>query len=168
MHTSATPASGNPNPNSGYILLQFQDNYTRYYGGFSGFVGPLSGSPVTSSVADVPNVIVNLGTATLAQWEAVGLPLGVVPTIGVSFIATSSALIGGSAAIEVPSSTGAGIDHIEVIGDPNTTIHPFGAGHFAYITLACYKNGVLTAPANGTVISLSSYLSNSSNIVKGE
>ena len=46
MHTSATPGKGpngllNPNPASGLIMIQFADNFTRYYGGFSGFVSPV-------------------------------------------------------------------------------------------------------------------------------
>jgi hypothetical protein len=167
-----TALVGNPNPEAGIIIVQFSDNYNRYFSGFTGYVGPLSGTPVTSSVASVPNVIVSLGTATLAQWQAVGLPLGITPAVGVSFIATSSAVIGGSASIEVIAASGAGIDHIEVCGDPNTTLHTEGYvnGKRAkgYIILACYKNGVLTAPATGSTISLASYLSNSSNTVKGE
>ena len=167
-----TALAGNPNPEAGIIVLQLADHYTRYFSGFTGYVGPLSGTPVTTTVATAPNVIVSLGTATLAQWQAVGLPIGITPAIGVSFIATSSAVIGGSAAIEIPLASGAGIDHIEVVGDPNTTIHTEGYvnGKRAkgYVTLACYKNGVLTAPASGTTISLATYLSNSSNSVKGE
>ena len=173
MNTSAPLAgSGNPNPASGYIVLEFADNYTRYFSGFTGYIPPLSGSSSTSSISGVPNIIVSLGTATLAQWQAVGLPQGFTPTVGQSFIATSSALIGGSAAIEVPLASGAGIDHIEVVGDPNQTLHTTGyvkgVKGRAQIVLACYKSGVITAPAPGTVISLASYLSNSSNEVKGE
>ena len=111
---------------------------------------------------------VSLGTATLAQWQAVGLPVGIIPAIGTTFIATSSGTIGGSAAIEVPLSTGSGIDHIEVCGDPNTTIRNTSPTGYGYVVFACYKNGVLTAPAAGTVISLATYLSNGSNTVKGE
>jgi hypothetical protein len=177
----SVPAGSSPShvagtPQAGYILLKFHDNYNRYFGGFSGQVAPVSGTPLTSTVANVPNVIVSLGTATPAQWQAVGLPKGVTPAIGVSFIATSSASIGGSAAVEVQAIGGSGIDHIEVVGDPNTTIHPSGYSvqngkgqrNKGYIALAAYANNVLTAPKDGTVINLTSYLGNSSNHVQGE
>src|SRR5271166_2266075 len=56
MHTSATPAPGNPNPASGIIVVQFQDNYFRYFGGFSGQVSAI-GSSVTSTTANTAYVI---------------------------------------------------------------------------------------------------------------
>src|ERR1700744_947791 len=53
MHTSATPGAGNngvinPNPAAGRFIIQLDDNYNPYFGGFSGFVSPLSGSWLTS------------------------------------------------------------------------------------------------------------------------
>lgn len=166
MHTSATPASGNPNPAAGVIILQLQDTYFRYFGGFSGQVQPVSGTPLTATTANTAYVIVSLGTATLAQWQAVGLPVGLTPTVGQAFIATSSATIGGSAAVEISAASGSGIDHIEILGDPNTTINTPSVP--PYLILQCFAAGVKTAPADGSVISLSSYLSNSSVTVQGE
>jgi hypothetical protein len=177
MHTTATPgrtAAGqlNPNPPSGYIIAQFADNFNRYYGGFSGQVSPLSGTPLTSTTANAVYVIVSLGTATLAQWLAVGLQPGVVPAVGATFTAIASQSIGGSAAVEQILSTGSGIDHIEVVGDPNTSIGPIPVGGSpnvgGWITMVCFKNGVITAPADGTAISLAFYLNQSNVLVKGE
>jgi hypothetical protein len=163
MNTSATPAPGNPNPAPGVILLELQDTYYRYFGGFSGQAGPVSSSS-TSTTANAAQVITSLGTATLAQWQAVGFPVGNTPNVGAAFIPTSSALIGGSAT--VASTTASGIDHIEVVGDPNQTLNaPAGTNQ---IVLACYLNTTLTAPANNSVIQLSSYLSNSSVTFAGE
>lgn len=172
MHTSATPAAGNPNPPAGYIYLQFTDAYFRYFGGFSGQVSPVSGTPLTATVNHSVYTIVSLGTATLAQWQAVGLPKGITPVVGASFIATATATIGGSAAVEAPAATGSGIDHIEAIGDANQTTHTSGYSNGVrnppYLILACFNQNAITAPANGTAISLASYLSNSSNEVDGE
>lgn len=166
MHTSATPAATNPNPAAGEIIVQLSDSYNRYFGGFSGFVSPTATS-TTSSVANVINVISVLGTATLAQWQAVGLPVGITPAVGVAFVATSSAVIGGSAQTILRATAGSGVDHIEVVGDPNTTLQNSMIQNPAiqqaaggYIYLACFKNTVLTAPADGTVVGLSFYLSN--------
>jgi hypothetical protein len=164
MHTTATPAPGNPNPAPGVIMLELQDTYYRYFGGFSGFEGPLSGTPLTAVTAGTAYVIVSLGTATPAQWYAVGLPELLVPTVGQAFVATASATIGGSAAVETP--TASGIDHIETIGDPNQTIGTPQAP--SYILLECLFEGAVTAPAVGSVINLTSYLSNSSVVIQGE
>lgn len=170
MHTSATPAAGNPNPAAGEIILKLTDNYNRYYGGFSGQVGPV-GASTTSAKANQINIITVLGTATLAQWQAAGLPLGITPAIGVAFIGANSSVIGGSAQTAVGAASG--IDHIEVAGDPNQTLLPQGpqsglGGGGGTIYFRCLLNTTLTAPADGTVISLSSYLSNSVITVNGE
>lgn len=166
MHTSATPAATNPNPASGEIVVQLADNYNRYLGGFSGFVSPTATSS-TSSVANVINIISVLGTATLAQWQAVGLPVGITPALGAAFVATSSALIGGSAQTIQRAAAGSGVDHIEVVGDPNAALQnsiiqnpAIVQANGGYICLACFKNTVLTAPADNTVIGMSFYLSN--------
>ena len=172
MHTSATPAGGNPNPASGEIVVKLQDNYSQYFGGFSGWVNPV-GASTTSSKANVINIITVLGTATLTQWQAVGLPVGQTPAVGVSFIGSSASLIGGSAQTAIALATGAGIDHIEAVGDSNLMVGPTGsqsglAGIGATLYYRCYLNTTLTAPADGTVISLAFYLSNSSVKVQGE
>lgn len=179
MHTTASPATGNPNPAAGIIQVGLTQSYNRYLGGFSGQVSPLSGSPVTTTVANVSNTIVSLGTASLAQWQAVGLLKGVVPSLGVSFIATSSAVIGGSAAVETSASAGSGITNIEAVGNPSTTIsamvplpanqvQPIGPSAGGYLILRCMDAAALTAPANGSVVSLSFYLSNSSVLTNGQ
>lgn len=170
MNTSATPATGNPNPAAGYIMVQLEDNYNRSLSGFNAIVSPVSGTPLTSVSANLAYTIVSLGTATLAQWQAVGLPPGLTPTVGQSFIATATQSIGGSAAVEVPATAGSGITNIETVGDPNQTLSPVGLpqGQGGFLILQCMKNTVLTAPADNSVISLAFYLSNSSVNVKGE
>lgn len=175
MHTSAPlVGSGNPNPPAGYILVKLQDNYNRYLGGFSGQVAPVSGTPLTSTTANNVQIIVSLGTATLAQWQARGLPLGVTPAVGVAFVASTSGTIGGSAAVEVIAAAGSGINHIEVVGDPNTTLansaQPSNGG--GYLIMACMSNSgganAVAAPADGSVIGLSFYINDSSVLIGGE
>lgn len=168
MHTSATPAATNPNPASGEIVVQLSDSYSSYLGGFTGFNSPTATSS-TSTVANVINVIAILGTATLAQWQAVGLPVGITPSVGAAFVATSSSVIGGSAQTILRAAAGAGIDHIEVVGDPNMTLKNSIIQNAAiqqasggYLYLACFKNTVLTAPTDNSVLGLTFYLSNNS------
>jgi len=173
MNTSATPATS-INPEAGTIVIQLSDNFNRYLSGFSGFVSPL-GSSVTSTTANNPAIVTSLGTSTQAQWLAVGFPSQYLnsatglPNLGASFIPTSSGSIGGSATVAPPASAGAGIDHIEIIGDPNQTISstsPQSSG--AQLIMQCFKNGVLTNPTNGSVVSLAFYMNNSSVVVQGE
>lgn len=168
MHTSSTPAAGSPNPESGVIMVQLQDNYNRYLGGFSGQVSPVSGTPLTSTTATDPYVIVSLGTATAAQWTAAGVPAGVTPAVGVAFVAKATGTIGGSAAVEAPITSG--ISSIEVIGDPNTTLALTNSGvnGGGIIIMQTLLDAVLTPAADGTVIGLNFYLSNSSVTVAGQ
>jgi len=159
--------AGNPNPPAGYIYLHLHDNYNRYYSGFSGFVAPVSGTPLTSVTANLVYIITSLGTGTQAQWAAIGLEPGVVPSVGAAFVASTSASVPGGGTVEARAAGGSGIDHIEVVGDPNQTCSPQQAKG-AVIISVCLFEGAVTAPATGTVISLASYMSNGSNTVKGE
>lgn len=184
MHTSASPGNGNsnpaspnvpvlnPNPASGTIVIQLQDNYNRSLSGFNAIVSPVSGSPLTSTTANVANIIVSLGTATAAQWQAKGLPKGITPAVGVSFVASASGLIGGSAAVEIAAALGSGVASIETLGDPNLSLAPSPSasqGFGGQIIVQCRDYaGAIVAPADGSVISISMYLSNSSVSVQGE
>lgn len=168
MHTTASLPPGivtNPAA-TGVIFVTLQDNYNRYYGGFSGQVAPI-GTPVTSLTANIAYTITSLGTATSAQWVAAGLPARYTPAVGASFIAAATGTIGGGATAAPALATGSGIDHIEVVGDPNQTLAP-SDGMGGHIVLQCFLGNTETAPANGTVVSLAMYFSNSSVLVGGE
>ena len=171
MHTSSTPAVGNPNPAPGVIVVQINGNFNRYFGGFSGQVSALGASSATIT-ANTAYVITSLGTTTPAQWVAAGLPIGFTPAVGAAFIAASSQTIPGAPTVAPSASSGSGIDHIEVLGDVNQTIAPnhliSGAIPGSQLILQCFSGGVLTAPANGSAISLSFYLSESSILIQGE
>ena len=159
-------AVGNvPNPGAGLIQVMLQDNYARYLSGYSGFISPLSGSTITSGLTvGAAYVIVSLGSSTVAQWQAAGLELTITPAVGASFLATATSIAGGGA-VQAVATNGAGIDHIEVIGDPNqmnnSSSSVLGSGGGMLFILGCYKNGTLTAPANGTVIGMNFYMNDS-------
>jgi hypothetical protein len=163
MHTSASPAAGNPNPAAGYIVVNLQDNYNKYLGGYSGFVSPPSGSAISSGLT-VGQVytIAALSSSTLAQWQTAGLQANITPAVDVSFVAAATSVAGGGTVFATASS---GIDHIEVVGDANLMNSNgaivTGAGNGMQLILACYADGVLTAPANNTVIGLNFYMNNS-------
>ncbi len=180
-----SPAPGGPA--AGLIYVTFQDNWNYYYWGTAGFVSPLSGTPITISTPASLTIgaaytIVSLGTTTLLQWQAAGVPIGTyfgsptagtpsLPTVGTTFIAIATSGLGTGV---VETSTWSGIDHIEVIGDPNQTISSktptiLGQSGGAYMVLqALNATGVVTAPTNGTVIGLSFFFSNSMITVKGD
>lgn len=178
MHTSATPGSNNgflnPNPASGYALIQLKSNFNVYLGGFSGFVSPVTGSNLTSTTAGLAYVIVSLGTTSLAQWQAAGVPPGFVPAVGMSFIAKATGAIGGTGAVKVPGVSG--ISSLEVIGDPNMSISNSNISQNAGAQilvqmLAATSSSVTTpiasAPANGSVCGMSFWFDASSVSIDG-
>lgn len=128
MHTSTTPTSNNgtlnPNPASGYALIQMKQNFNYYIGNVQGFVSTTTGSIKVDNGATLtvgnPYIITTLGDATAAQWTLVGVPAGITPAVGVSFIAIATG--GGSgntSTSRVSTPLGSGISSLEVIGNPN-------------------------------------------------
>lgn len=121
MHTSQTPAAGNPNPEAGTAIIFLQDNYSKYLGGFNGFVSPPSGTSISSGMTTGRAYVISvLGTTTLAQWNTAGLPKGIVPAVGVAFIAAATSFSGsGKVQVVTPSL----VSSIELVGDPNLTLN---------------------------------------------
>jgi hypothetical protein len=167
MNTSATPGKAsdgltNPNPAAGFIVVNLQDNYPTYLGGFSGMVSPVTGSPISTGLTvGNPYVIISLGTTSLSQWQAAGLKTGITPAVGVSFIAAATS-VAGTTPGTVKAVSVSGIDHIEVIGDAHLTNVSKGNIGGMQLILQCLKNGVVTAPTDGTVISLVFYMNDAS------
>jgi hypothetical protein len=137
----------------------------------NGQVQALSGSNLlVNGVALTPGVryvITAMGTTPLVDFVALGVPVGVSPFIGFSFLALVSGSAASTGLVEAPAAGGALIDHIEVIGDPNLANnqgpHIIGSSmpQGMQFILACYFQGVLTAPADNTVIGLNFYMNNS-------
>jgi len=168
---AAVPASGSPNPLPGYAMIQLNNNYNKYIGGFSGFVSPVSSSNVavnsTSLVLGQAYVIVSVGSSTLADWQAIGLPAGLVPAVGQSFIAIKSGNGSGSGQVRVPLVSG--VNSVEVIGDPNLSISNsnIAANGGAWLLVQFLSNDVLTAPADGSVCGMTFKLDGSSVTIDG-
>ena len=183
MYTSQTPGTGNagqtnPFPQSvsasqGFIMVQLSDNFQRQYGMRATLRAPNSGSNLLVASAGLtvgqPYVITVLGTTSLAQWNVLGLKPGITPALGVSFVAAATSCTG-TGAVQLP--TFSGIDHIEVVGDPNLSIGPTPVGPSpnvgGWLLLECLATTTLTKPTDGTVINLEFYLSQSSVRVAGE
>ena len=187
MHTSATPGRGtgnflNPNPAVGFVNIQFKNNFNYYLGGFSGFVSTVSGSAVkvdnSALTIGQAYVITTLGNSTLANWQAIGFPVGFTPAVGSSFIATAIGVPGeantSTSRVMVPKVSG--IQCFEVVGDPNqmianAAISP-NAGAQLIVQLLGATNSstttlIPTAPADGTVLGMSFWFDGSSVTIDG-
>lgn len=137
LHTSTTPAVGNfsqtnPNPATGYMVVQLMNNYNSIYGWSASVASPNSGSDVkidnSALTAGAVYVITTLGNATAAKWVAIGVPKGVTAAVGVSFVAASDGGAGNTltSRVQVPATAGAAFDHIECVGLPSTMLQPVG------------------------------------------
>lgn len=109
----------------------------------------------------------------LACWQGCGLMPGVVPAVGASFVATSTGVsTGGASTGQVYAPGVSGIDSIEVIGDANQMIKPIPMGYSpnvgGWILMQCLLDGVLTQPADGTVIGLTFGMEAKSVLIKGQ
>jgi hypothetical protein len=172
MHTTSAPGTNNgqtnPNPEAGYCLITMTNNYKVYLGGFDGFVSPLSGGALVAVTAGLAYVITSLGTTTLAQWQAAGVPAGFVPAVGMSFIAIETGAIGGTGTVQVPGVSG--IASAEAIGNANLSISNASLAQNAGAQLLLQflsGAGALTAPATGSVCGMSIFMDISSATIDG-
>lgn len=182
MYTSSTPGTNdgalNPNPAAGFALIQFKQNFNYYLGGFSGMVSPtINATTSTTSGLTVGQayVITVLGTTTLAEWQTIGLPQGLTPTVGQSFIAIATGT-GGSHTGKVGTPSVSGISCVEVVGDPNQSIAnasiAANGGAYVLVQLLGATNSstttlIPTAPASGSVVGMSFYFDGSSVSIDG-
>jgi hypothetical protein len=129
MHTSTTPASNNgytnPNPANGFCLVQFKNNFNYYLNGLVQCQSPTTGSikiDNSALTAGQAYVITTLGNATTAQWQAVGLPPGITPAVGVSFVATAVGAGSNVLTSRVSTPTTAGVIACELVGNPSVML----------------------------------------------
>lgn len=158
MHTSTTPSANNgytnPNPADGYAFIQFYNNFNYYLNGFVQAITPVTGSikiDNSALVAGGAYVISTLGNASLAKWQAIGVPPGITPAVGVSFIALSDGGTGDVLTSRVSTPTSSGIVSAEVVGNPATMLDSsnFGANGGAWLMLK-FNGGAFTGSALGT------------------
>lgn len=161
MHTSATPAVGNPNPAAGYLMIQMVGNYAAYLSGYHQMVGPNSGTPInvtTGVTAGLAYVIQTVGTTTAAGFQALGLQPGLTPTVGQAFIAIATTTATGTGTIEVPAAAGSGNLILDVVGEQNlsagaTTGTPL-LMRFLAPTSPSVTTLVATAPVDQSIVKI--------------
>lgn len=173
--SAATPAKAIA---AGTILVQLQDNYNKLFSVRCSIQSPSSGSDVkidnSAMTAGVAYTITTLGNATAAKWLAIGVPAGVTPAVGVSFIALTNGGAGNAltSRVQAAATAGSGVASIELVPSGDADLAPsrlaqpsFGA----QLIFQCRDYaGALVAPAAGSKIMIEMYLSNSSITVQGE
>lgn len=174
--TAATPSS--PNPAAGTIVIRLSDNYQGLYSGVKAHIqSALSGSDVkidnSAMTAGVAYTITTLGNASATKWHTIGVPAGVTPAVGVSFVALSNGGAGNVLTSRVQASaTTSTVASIEIVGQANLSLNPTASANQGYggqIILQCRDYaGALVQPAEGSIIYLMFYLSNSSVLIAGE
>jgi len=102
----------------------------------------------------------------LQDWQSVGLPKGLNPSVGQSFIAKATGAGSSSGLVMAPGVSD--IVSMEVIGDPNASFAPMPQGGSPFVgswimvqMLGLPASGqvpVATAPATGSVVGLSFYV----------
>lgn len=171
MHTSATPGINNgqtnPNPAVGYAMITLKGNFARYIGGFAGVIAPLASTNLTSTTSGNPYVITSLGTTTLAQWQAAGLPRGMTPAVGSAFIAIATGAIGGTGTVGAPQPSA--VMTLQPIGDTNQTLNNLNsaANGGAMLLIQFTNSSGLVTPTDGTVVGMTIRLDGSGVNVDG-
>ena len=176
MHNTAVAASS-INPVAGTIVIQLNDPYNRLLSTFTSITAPASGSSTkidnSNLTAGTAYTITILGNSTEAAWHTLGVPAGITPALGVSFIAAS---VGAGAntstsRVQAAAATGSTVQSIELVGDPNQTLAPSQLAQTtgAQMIFQCRDAaGALVAPAAGSIISIAMLMNNSSVTVQGE
>jgi hypothetical protein len=159
MHTAETPASGNPNPANGYVLIQLaSSSYTGYIAGAAQFFPPESGTPINvSSGVTLGNayVITSVGTTTQAGFSGIGLPAGVVPAVGAGFIAAGMTTASGSGQVQAPVASGAyNFEMISANQLLSATGGGFVLGQIVGPTSVSNPTPIAVAPVAGTIVKL--------------
>lgn len=165
---SSSPSASNPNPVASVMQIRLQDNYSKLLGLSVSLQEATSGTPLTSVSLGVPYVITSLGTTSLAQWQAKGLPAGVVPAVGVCFVATAAGALGGTG--EVQTCLDVQGPEISILGNANANLQNSNSSvnGGAILNLISRASGSPTALRNGTVVRVNMLLSNSSVQVNGQ
>lgn len=87
--------------------------------------GPVAGPPSEGVIPTGFTFAQTVYTTNLKDWQSVGVPKGVVPAVGVSFIATATGYSTGGGSTGLVKLIGSsGICGVEIIGDPNMSIAP--------------------------------------------
>ncbi len=186
MHTSTTPGTTNgftnPNPLAGYGIIQLKQNFNHFMGlsAFSVNSPTVTATKIDNSALTVGQVYVisTLGNSTAAVWTAIGVPAGVTPAVGVAFTALTVGAGANTSTSRVMLPSVSAISSVEVVGVSDVMIASnvaSNAGQRVFIqflgptisTGAYVAPFVATAPAAGSIVSLSLLFDGSSVTIDG-
>lgn len=177
MHTSTTPTSNdgytNPNPASGYALIQFTNNFNYYLNGPVTMQVPTTGSTKIDNSALTAGdayIISTLGDAPLATWQGVGVPPGITPAVGVSFIATAVGAGSNVYTSRVSTPASQAVIGAFVVGNPGVMLSSSSVAQYggAWLLLQFQDASfAATAPTAGTVVRASFKYDGSSVTIDG-
>jgi hypothetical protein len=140
---------------------------------------PLAGSASDGANPTAFTFALTKYTTNLTDWQKVGVPAGVTPAPGVSFIATATGYTtGGGSTGTVLANGVSAVSHIETIGDPNLSLAPIPMGGSANTggwvliqflaptinTGAYVAPYAPTPPADGTVVGITLYLEGATRV----
>jgi hypothetical protein len=154
MHTSQTPATGNPNPASGVILINLSSKYAGFTKGFYQFQAPISGTTtaVTAGLtAGAAYTIAAVGTTTTAGWDTLGLLAGLTPAVGQGFVAATSSAGSGTGTVAPIVATGSGITDVEIVGNPSLMVSGTNGSQVILTALAATSSSVTTLVATAPI-----------------
>jgi hypothetical protein len=146
---------------------------------------PLNGVPADGLIPTTFTFALTKYLTNIQDWQGVGLPAGVLPAVGASFVATATGIStggGSTGTVMVPGVSG--IFQVETIGDPNQSLRPGSLGVNGKIGPSAQIGGwvliqflaptvsgsaydtpmIPTAPANNSVISLQMLLEQGSRV----
>lgn len=163
MNTSATPATGNPNPAAGYVLVQLKNNYSRLGALSWSFRSPATGSTsVINSTALTPGAGYQIATVGVGPTGA----FTVAPVADVSGSLASTYFIcfdqyGNTFCIwnyvtgvgGAPPALGAGVTYVQQTVAENITAANYGTALVATLALVTGPGnpaGVYSYTATGT------------------
>lgn len=143
-------------------------------------IGPLPGVPMDGAIPTGFTFAQTVLTTLNQAWRGVGLPRGVKPAVGASFIATATGYsTGGSASGTVQLPGKSGIGSIEIVGNPNMSIAPAAVGvssnigswillQFLAPTSSSVTTPIVAAPLTGSLITLNFNVEAASIVIAGE
>lgn len=142
--------------------------------------GPVAGAPSDGVIPTGFTFAQTVFKTNQQNWHNVGLPRGVVPNVGASFIATATgdSTNGGSSGLVIAPGV-SGIGSIEVVGDPNQSFGPIPMGgspnvgawilvQFVGPTDADTTTMIAKAPASGSVVGMSFLVEAASVVIAGD
>lgn len=137
---------------------------------------PLAGPPADGSIATGFTFALVNSTPNLVDWQKVGVPKGVVPAVGVGFIATATGYSTGGGSSGLVSAIGnSGVTTIETMASENLALSPIPmggsanqGGFFMFQFLAPTSSSVTTLiptnPANTSTVKMTVLLEGATRV----